>query len=99
MEAVLPASSPHSALFIGASRGLGLALAQEYLKRGWSVVGTARGRTALHDLADRSRGRLEVEPVDVLGPETIAAVQQHLAARRFDVLFVVAGVGGPGGGR
>ena len=47
------------ALIIGASRGLGLALAQEYLKRSWSVVGTVRGRVALHDLADRSAGRLE----------------------------------------
>jgi NAD(P)-dependent dehydrogenase (short-subunit alcohol dehydrogenase family) len=54
----MPASSPHSALIIGASRGLGLALAQEYLKRGWRVVGTVRGRAVLHDLADRSAGRL-----------------------------------------
>ena len=30
-------------LIIGASRGLGLGLAREYLGRGWHVVGTVRG--------------------------------------------------------
>jgi NAD(P)-dependent dehydrogenase (short-subunit alcohol dehydrogenase family) len=32
--------SEQSALIIGASRGLGLGLAKEYLKRGWRVVAT-----------------------------------------------------------
>ena len=42
-----------TALIIGASRGLGLGLVREYLRRGWHVTGTVRGtaRTALHDLA------------------------------------------------
>ena len=48
---------------------------------------------ALHDLADRFAGRLEVETLDVVKPETIAALRQRLAGRSFDVLFVVAGVG------
>src|SRR5260370_30995155 len=42
MEIDLP--SP-TALIIGASRGLGLAIAEEYLRRGWHVTGTVR-RTA-----------------------------------------------------
>jgi NAD(P)-dependent dehydrogenase (short-subunit alcohol dehydrogenase family) len=35
-------------LIIGASRGLGLALAREWLSRGWTVIATARsaGRAA-----------------------------------------------------
>ena len=40
-------------LIIGASRGLGHALAAEYLKKGWKVVGTVRAgraRTMLRDL-------------------------------------------------
>ncbi|HKN30498.1 MAG TPA: SDR family NAD(P)-dependent oxidoreductase [Roseiarcus sp.] len=91
----MPTSSPSTAVIIGASRGLGLALVEEYLKRGWRVVATVRGShpTNLHDLRDRSAGRLEIETVDVVKPETIAALRQRLAARRFDVLFVVAGVG------
>lgn len=90
----MPAPTSPVALIIGASRGLGLALAEEYLKRGWRVVATVRGpdRTGLHDLADRAAGRLEIEMVDVVEPETIAALRQRLAARRFDVLFVNAGV-------
>jgi len=46
-------SSTKTVLIIGASRGLGYAMAEEYLKHGWSVVGTVRGesRTRLHDLA------------------------------------------------
>ena len=32
-------------LLIGASRGLGYAMAAEFLKRGWNVVGTVRGNT------------------------------------------------------
>ena len=35
----------NTALVIGASRGLGLALADEYLKRGWQVIATVRGET------------------------------------------------------
>jgi hypothetical protein len=59
-----------------------LGRAQEYLKRGWSVVGTVRGRTALDDLLDRSGGRLEVETVDVVKPETNAVSQTADARKR-----------------
>jgi NAD(P)-dependent dehydrogenase (short-subunit alcohol dehydrogenase family) len=83
-----------SLLLIGASRGLGLALAEEYLKRGWRVVATARGaaRTALHELAARSGGRLEVETVDINEPDQVAALRARQGSRKFDMLFVNAGV-------
>ncbi|MGA9847254.1 MAG: SDR family oxidoreductase, partial [Roseiarcus sp.] len=79
---------------IGASRGLGYAMAAEYLKRGWNVVGTVRGkaRTLLHDLADRSQNRLEIETVDICEPDQIAALRARLSGRMFDLLFVNAGV-------
>jgi hypothetical protein len=52
---------------------------------GLEHVGKVRGRNrALHNLADRSGRRLEVETLDVVNPETIAARRQRLAARRFD---------------
>ena len=38
-------SSDKQLLLIGASRGLGFALAEEYLKRGWHVVATERDST------------------------------------------------------
>lgn len=83
-----------SILLIGASRGLGYAMAEEYLRLGWSVVGTVRGtaRTRLHDLADRSENRLEIETVDICEPDQIAALRERLSGRLFDTLFVNAGV-------
>jgi len=82
-----------TALIIGASRGLGLAMAAEYLKRGWRVVGTVRGpATPLHELAARSGGALEIETVDINAPDQIAALRATLAGRTFELLFVNAGV-------
>ena len=88
------ASSTKTVLIIGASRGLGYAMAEEYLKRGWSVVGAVRGdsRTKLHDLADRSDGRVRIETLDINFPDQIAALRTRLAGRTFDLLFVNAGV-------
>jgi NAD(P)-dependent dehydrogenase (short-subunit alcohol dehydrogenase family) len=82
-----------TALIVGASRGLGLALVEEYLDRGWDVVGTVRGdaHTKLHDLQATHRG-LEIERVDITVPETVAALRSRMAGRSLDLLFVNAGV-------
>jgi NAD(P)-dependent dehydrogenase (short-subunit alcohol dehydrogenase family) len=87
-------SSAKTILLIGASRGLGYAMAEEYLKHGWHVVGTVRGetRTPLHDLAARSGSQLEIEMLDINVPDQIAALRARLARRTFDVLFVNPGV-------
>lgn len=89
-----PHSSGRKLLLIGASRGLGLALAEEYLKRGWEVVATERDQDSLrlHDLAQAHDGRLEIERVDINHPDQVNALRARLAARRFDMLFVNAGV-------
>jgi NAD(P)-dependent dehydrogenase (short-subunit alcohol dehydrogenase family) len=82
-------------LLIGASRGLGHAMAAEFLKKGWNVVGTVRGggnRTMLHDLADEFEGRVEIEIVDIREPDQVAALRDRLSGRVFDMLFVNAGV-------
>jgi NAD(P)-dependent dehydrogenase (short-subunit alcohol dehydrogenase family) len=82
-------------LLIGASRGLGLALADEYLKRGWHVVATERdsNTSKLHDLSRVSQSRLEIATVDITHPDQVTALRVRLAARQFDMLFVNAGVG------
>jgi NAD(P)-dependent dehydrogenase (short-subunit alcohol dehydrogenase family) len=81
-------------LLIGASRGLGFALAEEYLKRGWHVVATERNRTTkLHDLLRAAQGRLEIATVDITYPDQVAALRARLASRQFDMLFVNAGIG------
>ena len=80
-------------LLSGASRGLGHAMAAEFLKKGWSVLGTVRGtrRTLLHDLADAHPGRVAIESLDICEPDQIAALRDRLSGRRFDMLFVNAG--------
>jgi NAD(P)-dependent dehydrogenase (short-subunit alcohol dehydrogenase family) len=89
-----PPSEHAAVLLIGASRGLGHAIAGEYIDRGSRVVATVRGpgRTPLHELQDTAGGRLEIEHVDINGPEQVHALRDRLGARRFDLLFVNAGV-------
>ncbi|WP_410051042.1 SDR family NAD(P)-dependent oxidoreductase [Acidiferrimicrobium sp. IK] len=81
-------------LLIGASRGLGLAIAKEYVAKGAQVVATVRGpgRTGLHDLEATSGGLLAVEQVDINLPEQVESLRHRLGSRRFDLLFVNAGV-------
>jgi NAD(P)-dependent dehydrogenase (short-subunit alcohol dehydrogenase family) len=91
----MPTAPPNkNILLIGASRGLGYAMAAEYLKHGWNVVATVRGsaRTLLHDLADKSGNRVEIETADICEPDQIAALRARLSGRVFDLLFVNAGV-------
>ena len=88
---------PHSILVVGASRGLGHAIAAEFLKKDWKVMGTVRGtaRTLLHDLADAHPGRVEIESLDITDPGQIQALRERLAGGRFDILFVNAGTTNP----
>jgi NAD(P)-dependent dehydrogenase (short-subunit alcohol dehydrogenase family) len=87
-------SPNHTVLLIGASRGLGLAIADEYLTRGSTVVATVRSgdRTPLHELSSTAGGRLEIERVDITVPDQVRALRDRLSGRRFDLLFVNAGV-------
>jgi len=81
-------------LLIAASRGLGLAMAEEFLKKGWNVVGTVRGgstRTKLHDLAQHHPGRLEIATLDICHPAQVAALRERLSGRALQMLFVNAG--------
>ena len=83
-------------LLIGASRGLGLALAAAFVARGWDIVGTVRGTaTGLHDLAQAHPGRVEIEQLDMRDPAQIAALRGRLAGRGFAMLFVNAGITNP----
>lgn len=82
-----------SALIIGASRGLGLGLAREQWARGWNVVATNRKPSEEFDALMRSaQGRVLGEHVDILEPASVTALAQRLAGRRFDLLFLNAGV-------
>ncbi|MCO5971482.1 SDR family oxidoreductase [Actinoallomurus soli] len=81
-------------LIVGAGRGLGHAMAEEFLTRGWNVIGTVRSgtpRTRLHDLAEAAGGRVEIETLDINEPAQIATLRDRLAGRTLDILFVNAG--------
>lgn len=91
----MPAKSQQTALLIGASRGLGLGLAQEYLSRGWRVIATARDAApkleALHGTSD---DRLRIARVDIADTDSVAALRDELAGETLDLLFLIAGISG-----
>jgi NAD(P)-dependent dehydrogenase (short-subunit alcohol dehydrogenase family) len=89
--------SAPTVLIVGASRGLGHAMADEFVKRGWNVIGTVRGggRTMLHALAENHPGSVEIETLDINAPDEIAALRSRLSGRALDILFVNAGVAPP----
>ena len=81
-------------LIVSAGRGLGYAMAEEFLNKGWNVIGTVRtaaSRTKLHDLAETAGGRVEIETLDVNEPAQITALRKRLDGRTLDILFVNAG--------
>jgi NAD(P)-dependent dehydrogenase (short-subunit alcohol dehydrogenase family) len=99
-ENIMHRTSVHTCtvLLIGASRGLGHAMAAEFLKKGWHVIGTVRaagGRTLLHELADAHPGRVDIETLDITRPDQVRALRERLSGRPFDVLFVNAGTTNP----
>lgn len=60
------------------------------------LIGASRGlvRTTsqLDSLLGVSDGRLEIETVDIVYPDQVAALRARLASRKFDMLLVNAGV-------
>ena len=81
------------ALVVGASRGLGLVLADELLRRDWQVVATSRGADReLRALGHVSDGRLVVEPLEMTDPAQLEALHGRLGDLRLDLLFVNAAI-------
>jgi len=91
----VPATSRQTALLLGASRGLGLGLAREYLSRGWRVIATARDNARqLEALAKEAQGNLRIERVDIADTDSVAELRDTLGDEKLDLLFVVAGISG-----
>jgi short-subunit dehydrogenase len=87
-------STRKSLLIIGASRDLGYALTEEYLRLGWHVVATGRAGSVkrLQGLMSKGAGHLEVQTVDMNLPPQVAALHARLRSRQFDLLIGNAGV-------
>lgn len=93
MPQTTPLSRNPALLLIGASRGLGHAIAAEFIGKGWNVLGTVRdgARTLLHELAAAHPGRVEIETLDINAAAQLSALRERLLGRTFDMLFVNAG--------
>jgi NAD(P)-dependent dehydrogenase (short-subunit alcohol dehydrogenase family) len=80
-------------MVVGASRGLGLALVEEWLGRDWRVIATVRQPSAALDtLARRFPGSLAIETVDIADAEALRGLHGRLDDRQLDVLFINAGI-------
>jgi NAD(P)-dependent dehydrogenase (short-subunit alcohol dehydrogenase family) len=80
-------------LIVGASRGLGLALVEQFCERNWHVIATVRSASStLDELKSRFPGSLEEEIVDIAAEASVRALRQRLDGRTIDMLFVNAGI-------
>lgn len=79
-----------TAWVVGASSGIGAALAEELLARGATVAISARREQRLHDV---SAGRMHVVPADTTDAEGIVAAAQDVRAElgRIDLAVLNAG--------
>uniref|UniRef100_A0AAU2UYD7 SDR family NAD(P)-dependent oxidoreductase n=1 Tax=Streptomyces sp. NBC_00003 TaxID=2903608 RepID=A0AAU2UYD7_9ACTN len=90
-------TSHRHALVVGASRGLGLVLADELARRGWRVIATTRQDGGeLRARADALKRQLEIESLEMTSSEQLAALRERLEGRpegrRLDLLFVTAAI-------
>ena len=93
MSIPVSVGSGGSILIVGASRGLGCAMAAEFARRGWAVVGTVRGAaTPLHGLAAELPGRIDIEMLDMTDHGQMRALRRRLCRRQFDVVFINGGI-------
>lgn len=80
-------------LIVGASRGIGLGLAEEFAKRRWNVTATVRD--AAKATALKAVDGVTLETVDIADPASSAALAGRLSGKSFDAIVVNAGVSGP----
>ena len=81
-------------LIIGASRGIGLGLAEELAERGWHVFASQRSSSEHLARAAEDAG-IEVVTADVTDPATVEALAATIEPRSLDVVLLNAGIMGP----
>lgn len=86
-------TAPRSILIIGASRGLGLGLVNEFVAQGWAVTATVR--SAAQQAPLQALPGVRAEQLEMTDPASLEQLAGRLSGQRFDVIFVNAGVAGP----
>jgi NAD(P)-dependent dehydrogenase (short-subunit alcohol dehydrogenase family) len=81
------------ALIIGASRGIGLGLAEELAERGWHVYASQRSPSE-HLARAAEDAEIEVVTADVTDPATVEALARRIEPGSLDVVLVNAGIMG-----
>ncbi|HYZ63629.1 MAG TPA: SDR family NAD(P)-dependent oxidoreductase, partial [Acetobacteraceae bacterium] len=79
-----------NALILGASRGLGLGLATELVRRKWSVTGTVRKE---EDRAGLEEAGAKSAMADITDHDSLCTLRSQVG--RLDLLFVNAGISEP----
>lgn len=82
------------ALIVGASRGLGLGLTKEYLRRGWDVMATVRTAITGAGLEDYYN-QLTLDTLDINSTHMVDDFTARVNDRIFDVIILNAGIYGP----
>ena len=86
----MSAQQQKTVLITGANRGIGLALAKLYHKKGgWTVLGTARRPAEAKELQSIAS---QVLLLDVSSEQSINELQQHLKDKSVDLLINNAGI-------
>lgn len=81
-------------IIVGATSGIGLALVEAFVARGWLVGAAGRNTAALERVALRSGGKVVVRRIDILSddaPRELAMLARELGG--MDVYLHVAGIG------
>ena len=87
---------PRHVVITGVSSGFGFLMAQNFLRRGWTVHGTSRtGEIDRSSISDGSTRKLCVYPLDLESKESVTQFASQLlkAAPQIDVLINNAGYG------
>jgi NAD(P)-dependent dehydrogenase (short-subunit alcohol dehydrogenase family) len=97
-EGVPSMADPSVAVVVGANRGIGLGVVQEFLRRGWSVIATARrpdSAAELKSLAAANPGKLEIVALDLANADQVDGFAGVLGGRKLDAVLINGGTAGP----